>query len=648
MEKEIIYNREKTIAAWHQFIETGTVPEGSVRPYILASWERCRELGVDPFGVKYPRFSRTMLKKKQEEHKALLSYAIPVMHAIHTTLAGGGLSLSSPDLFTYYMLSDAESDPQSYGIFLNEEECGNTAMSICAHEHRPVSIHRYEKYRVVDQTVSSSAAPIYDADGETVGYISVVAPGGVPTETIEKIACVGSAVLTAAFSEEITDEEKLISLLSEIIEIGRHATLIINPEGTIVAANSDCRRFLKVEENGVGIGITEALVNKEDVSFFAINSEAMQKKYFNIRTIYGNIFNCEVLAKAPVSFSRGRTYTAITIDVSPPGRQVSKRPEFEVEPLRVKSDDVEYIGSSLAWSKVDNIVRKVARFPSNVFLEGESGTGKEVVARTIHRLSGRKGNFVAINCGDIPEGLLQSELYGYEKGSFTGAKKEGSIGKLEYADGGTVFLDEIGDMPFPMQVSLLRFLQERTIQRVGSNKSKSIDVRIVAATNKNIEKMLADQTFRHDLYYRLNVINIKLPPLRERKDDIKVLAEYFLETICKMYGMPEPEVDSEVYRIFRRYDWKGNVRELRNVMEKLLIMSGGDKITPATVYTYIFSYDEFNNAPGFDAGRKIGRDEIESALTQNEGNVTKAAAELGITRDTLYRRMRKYGITNER
>lgn len=645
--EEIVYNREKTIEAWHQYIESGTVPEGSVRPYILASWERCRALGVDPFGVKYPKLSRTMLKKKQEEHSALLAYAIPFMHAIHTTLAGGGLSLSSPDLFTYYMLSDAESDPQSYGVFLNEADCGNTALSICAHEHRPVSIHRYEKYRVVDQTVSTSAAPVYDAAGETVGYLSIVAPSGVSTEIIEKIVGVGSEALTAAYSERLAADEKLIALLSEIIEIGRHATLIISPEGTIVAANSDCRRFLKVEENGVGAGITESLVNQEDAAFFAINSET-PKKYFNIRTIYGNIFNCEVLAKAPVSFPRGRIYTAITIDISPPGRQVIKKPEHELSPIKVKSDDVEYIGSSLAWSKVDNIVRKVARFPSNVFLEGESGTGKEVVARTIHRLSGRKGNFVAINCGDIPEGLLQSELYGYEKGSFTGAKKEGSIGKLEYADGGTVFLDEIGDMPFPMQVSLLRFLQERTIQRVGSNKSKSINVRIVAATNKNIEKMLAEQTFRHDLYYRLNVINIKLPPLRERKDDIKVLAEYFLETICKMYGMPVPEVDSEVYRIFRRYDWKGNVRELRNVMEKLLIMSGGDKITPTTVYTYIFSYDDFNNAPGFDVGRKLGKDEIESALGQNEGNVTKAAASLGITRDTLYRRMRKYGITNER
>lgn len=153
-----------------------------------------------------------------------------------------------------------------------------------------------------------------------------------------------------------------------------------------------------------------------------------------------------------------------------------------------------------------------SQIPSNVLIQGESGTGKEVVARTIHNLSGRSGNFVAINCGDIPEGLLQSEFFGYEKGSFTGANREGRMGKFEYADHGTVFLDEIGDMPLSMQVSLLRFIQERTVQRIGSNQTKPVDVRIVAATNKNIEEMIKNQLFRNDLYYRLNIIGTPCRP----------------------------------------------------------------------------------------------------------------------------------------
>ena len=305
------------------------------------------------------------------------------------------------------------------------------------------------------------------------------------------------------------------------------------------------------------------------------------------------------------------------------------------------------LGVSMEWSKIDHVISRIAKYPSNVLIQGESGTGKEVVARTIHNLSGRSGNFVAINCGDIPEGLLQSEFFGYEKGSFTGANREGRMGKFEYADHGTVFLDEIGDMPLSMQVSLLRFIQERTVQRIGSNQTKPVDVRIVAATNKNIEEMIKNQLFRNDLYYRLNIIGITLPPLRDRKDDIPVLAQYFAKSISSQYGLPVPEIDPDVYNIFNRYDWPGNVRELRNVIEKLLIMSDGQRITAHSVYAYVFDYDTFNGSR-IAGGEASEKDRIATSLIANRGNVSKTAAEFGIARDTLYRKMKKYGITANR
>lgn len=263
----------------------------------------------------------------------------------------------------------------------------------------------------------------------------------------------------------------------------------------------------------------------------------------NIRTIYNTTFNCEIISKESICFPEGNKFAAITIEVSPPGRQVNAKEPAAIPSLPSRPVNVEYVGVSMEWSKIDHVISRIAKYPSNVLIQGESGTGKEVVARTIHNLSGRSGNFVAINCGDIPEGLLQSEFFGYEKGSFTGANREGRMGKFEYADHGTVFLDEIGDMPLSMQVSLLRFIQERTVQRIGSNQTKPVDVRIVAATNKNIEEMIKNQLFRNDLYYRLNIIGITLPPLRDRKDDIPVLAQYFAKSISSQYGLPVPEID---------------------------------------------------------------------------------------------------------
>ena len=200
----------------------------------------------------------------------------------------------------------------------------------------------------------------------------------------------------------------------------------------------------------------------------------------------------------------------------------------------------------------------------------------------------------------------------------------------------------------PLSNMALRFIQERTVQRIGSNKQKSVDVRIIAATNKNIEQMVKDQQFRSDLYYRLNIIGMTLPPLRERKEDIMPLAQHFIKTISSQYHITAPSVDADVYDVLARYDWPGNVRELRNVVEKLLIMSDGHKITVDSLYTYIFDYDTFNSTKSADNSVFSEKDEISQALSQCRGNVTKAAAMLGITRDTLYRKMKKYDITNRK
>jgi len=218
-------------------------------------------------------------------------------------------------------------------------------------------------------------------------------------------------------------------------------------------------------------------------------------------------------------------------------------------------------------------IKKISKNSSTVLITGESGTGKELIARAIHSLSDRSGMpFIAINCGAIPDTLLESELFGYEKGSFSGADPRGKIGKFEIANGGTVFLDEIADMPLYMQVKILRVLQEKVVTRIGAHQPKKVDVRIIAATNKNIPQMVKEQTFREDLFYRLNVIPIHSYPLRERKEDIKLLTQYFLNKYQAHFGRKGIKIDKSVWDLLYMYDWPGNVRELENAVEFTIAM----------------------------------------------------------------------------
>lgn len=634
------YNRDSTMAAWQHFIETGEIMNDMVRGEVARSWLRCWDIGIDPLGETYPHMSRSVLARTQEENRRVLESAVPCIHLLFAVMAEATVSLSTPELFSYYMLSSYEADPLSYGVYMTEEVCGNTAVSIAAYEKEPIYLHKYEKYRIVDQGYSSAAAPII-VDGELVALLSGGAiSNSSPKETYE-LVCKTGKIIERLLSAKLSKKE-LFMLLSELIALRHKPVMVIDQSGTIVATNGDCRRFINVAD-GERTHLSDFLADKGDISVF-MDDDVQTHRRCNIKTIYGNIINFSILKKGNFRFADGHIYTAVVFDISPPGAQVRKSTPTPRPVQAQKEKNIEYIGESLSWQKVDKAVRKIARFPSSVLLQGESGTGKELVAHTIHNLSGRSGRFVAVNCGDIPEGLLQSELFGYEKGAFTGANREGSMGKFEYADHGTIFLDEIGDMPLSMQVSLLRFLQERTLLRVGSNKTKSVDVRIIAATNKNIEQMVNEKLFRNDLYYRLSVIGITLPPLRERREDVPRLAQFFIENLSKQYGIPMPKIDYEVFEILKRHDWPGNVRELRNVMEKVLIMSENERITASAMYAYVFNYDSFNSNAAQDALPLSEKEEITRLLERSGGNITRTAAALGITRDTLYRKLKKYAI----
>ncbi|SHJ71926.1 regulatory protein, Fis family [Desulfofundulus thermosubterraneus DSM 16057] len=322
------------------------------------------------------------------------------------------------------------------------------------------------------------------------------------------------------------------------------------------------------------------------------------------------------------------------------------------------------IGLSSQMLDLKETLLKVAPRNSNVLITGESGTGKELFARALHAASLRRaGPFVKINCAAIPDTLVESELFGYEEGAFTGCRKGGQIGKLELAHGGTVFLDEVAELSRAMQAKLLRFLQEREIQKLGSRRTIFVDVRVVAATNVNLEQMVKHKKFREDLFYRLNVINLHIPPLRERKEDIPLLVDAFIQKFNFSFGAGVNGVASEVMTAFLHYSWPGNVRELENCLERAFNLVDKDKIIrPHHLPAHLYALAGENRLPGekrflgqvteaFRQGKtltqimeQVEKNIVLQALAESKGNKAKAARLLGISRPGLYKKLIKYNL----
>ncbi len=329
------------------------------------------------------------------------------------------------------------------------------------------------------------------------------------------------------------------------------------------------------------------------------------------------------------------------------------RSKREADELRQKQREIsavldqpftDFIGNSEEMRQVFNTIKKVAVTDANVLILGENGTGKELVARAIYRNSQRKDEvFISVDLGSIAETLFESELFGHEKGAFTDAKTA-KQGRFEIASGGTLFLDEIGNLSGQMQTKLLTVIERREVTRVGANKPMSIDVRLICATNNAIHEDVAEGNFRQDLLYRINTVEIHLPPLRERKGDIPLLADHFLKVYSKKYRKSIKNIQSGAMKKLNQYPWPGNVRELQHAIERAVIMTEGDSLTPDDFILSSpgktgsdFEFDSYN----LD---EIEKQVIEKVLKQSQGNITQAAQDLGLTRTSLYRRMEKHGL----
>ncbi|KYG75962.1 MULTISPECIES: sigma-54 dependent transcriptional regulator [Roseivirga] len=302
------------------------------------------------------------------------------------------------------------------------------------------------------------------------------------------------------------------------------------------------------------------------------------------------------------------------------------------------------IGDSPAMKNVFSIIDKVAQTDANVLILGENGTGKELVARALHKRSLRKDNvFVGVDMGAITETLFESELFGHKKGAFTDAKED-RAGRFEVAQGGSLFLDEIGNLSMPLQSKLLTVLQGRQVTRIGTNKPIDVNIRLICATNMPVYDMVAENTFRQDLLYRINTVEIHLPPLRERQDDINLLADHFVKIYSEKYRKPQKKIAPSTYKKLSKYSWPGNIRELQHAIERAIIMSEGNVLMPDDFFFLVQKADNQN-----EAADNLNLDDVEKnvilrAINKHSGNISKAAKELGLTRASLYRRLEKHGL----
>lgn len=439
------------------------------------------------------------------------------------------------------------------------------------------------------------------------------------------------------------------------------AVCVINTSGIVTFWNASSEKLYGIKVNDI--------VGSHIECFFpnALLLRALKEKktFENIKHKPKN--ESDVIVSAIPLIYRGELIGAVSTDRDL--NEITKlymeldREKTKVEILKQQmkeiTQDKYFFGKIIGKSKalIDSMIiaKQVAKTDASVIITGESGTGKEVFARAIHQESDRKGDFIPVNCSAIPSNLLESELFGYVEGAFTGAYKKGRPGKFELANGGTLFLDEIGDMPLLMQAKLLRVLQDGIVYRVGGSQPLKIDARIIAATNKDLQELMKEGKFREDLYYRLNVVSIVIPPLRERKEDIPELIKDFVKEFSDKNNKKELQISSEAMKILSDYGWKGNIRELKNTIERLVILSNDNTINKEDMPVEIINsisitpFIDLKIDTTFDlkvAVEDFEKNIIIEALTAVKGNKVQAAELLKIKRSTLYYKLNLYGLDN--
>ncbi|KEI75790.1 sigma-54-dependent Fis family transcriptional regulator [Clostridium botulinum] len=615
------------------------------------------------FGIEENRvFPKKILKGKEitnniEKNKSFLKVASPFIDILYDFLKGSEFFIILTDkegcilkiIGDKEVMDIANNLNMVVGAFMSENSIGTNAMGTAIKEDIPIQISEREHFIKAYHRWTCSAAPIHDINGDIIGCLNLT--GDRDRVHSHTLGLVVAAVKSIENQINVDNTNKKLletyQYMNTIVDSISSGIYVVDFRGKIKTINKAACNILGIEDKDVLDKNVETILPNWHHIFERIkNGKPYEDKeaVLNDKLIKGR-YN---VSATPIQIENKIIGMVIVFkEIKTVLDLVNK-----YSGMRAVYNFEDIIGESKEIKKVINYAKSISSSPSTVLIEGESGTGKELLAQSIHNYGDRRENsFIALNCGAIPKSLIESELFGYEDGAFTGARRGGHAGKFELANGGTLFLDEIGEMPLDMQVSLLRVLQEGYVTRVGGDKIIPVDVRIIAATNKDLKKEVEKGTFRQDLYYRLSVIPIKLPPIRERKGDLPILIKYFFRIKSIKLNKPMPHIKEDIYHNMLQYNWPGNIRELENFIENIVNLRGDSSFILEEDFKNIEDKHNFHeNNIGLLYSNKIRTlEEIEkeaiiNTVNEYNSNMSQSAKALGITRATLYSKLKKYNI----
>lgn len=652
---------------WENFIKTGKANDKIVSPEIISSWTRCRDRGLDPYNIPYQFVSEEELNKRVKINERLIEVVNPILVTMKDHLKGSGfrISLLDQDLIILKrygdpeMISKLESGP---GTILDEETYGTNAANQAILLKKPVQIFASEHYRASSHNLTGMAVPLAGEDGKIMGVISALGYSwSMNTHTFGMIISLAKSIEYNYLQHSIrTKLETTNNYNKKIIESMSEALIVVDKDGVIALSNKIANSMLSPNSLTIVGSTAEHLWGARNPFSEVLNQgESIIDREITLNSggrtvrLIGNI--------RPISYDGTCSQGIIGVLR---GMNTTQRIIKNFAGWKANYQFQDLVGESPEMKKAIRLAKETSAIQSSILLLGESGTGKELFAQSIHNAGPwRDGPFVAINCAAIPYSLMESELFGYEGGAFTGAKKGGHPGKFELAESGTVFLDEINSMPLDMQAKILRVLQNKTIIRVGGSDEIPVNVRVISASNTDLWVMVRRGEFREDLLYRINVITIKIPPLRERKEDIEPTVRYIIRRMEERNGI-KLCIEQATIDLLKQYNWPGNIRELENVLERGSVLSrarGSDTVTVEDLFDYRDIQEkkgDNDTCPGPEADWKtkeeVGRlkdlekEAILKSLKLHDGNVANVAKSLEISRNTLYRRIKEFGITVEK
>lgn len=640
--------------AWNEFIANGIVDNPHLLPnYILRSWERCRKLNVNPYQTSASIIlGPEELQTRIDANQRLIEAASETMMDIYNFIKGSEIifGLFDKDGYALKMLGDQELINHTKKGNFKEGACwdelgaGTNGVSLVLVENKPLQLWGYEHYCRCSHYWAGSAAPIHDLNGDLLGVIDLTGRYDlVHPHTLGIVVGAAKSIERMLALKPLLADYKIANKYSNvIIDVIDKSLIVIDSKDIITHINQSASNALGIEKSKcLGMNLKEVLPEDND-SFYKIvyTEDDISNEEVLIKHSNNNKIRC-LVSKRNIIVDNQKVGIVVTFCKSTSIKRLAKKFSSATKTF----DDL--IGCDNSFKQTVKLAKAAAQGNANILILGESGTGKDMFAQAIHNASSfSDGPFVAINCAAIPHELIASELFGYADGVFTGAVRGGKPGKLELAEGGTLFLDEIGDMPMELQTTLLRVIENKTFMRVGGDKEIPVNERIIAATNKDLLYEISVGHFRADLYYRLNIVSIDVPPLRGRSDDIKTLLEYFIRKISQEMGKPPIKISRENLDKLLTYDWPGNIRELHNLVARsyyfdmcdMILTDSISKVKSSAPNKIAFTAD---NVEIFES--KL----IKELLEQNNYVVNEVAHKMGQSRSTLYRKMKKYNIVTK-